>query len=146
MLGGTGWRPVEACVVAEELGRAQDGSAWLGTTIGAAALASAPGYPRQQLLPGLLAGTATAGVAIVGEPARIIRHDAGLDRTPPGAPQHLIHEQAGPVHFGKVLDRSPLAAFGQELPRRRSQQVEVDVLVRHRAVSCGRAAGRRCRA
>ncbi|OBG69788.1 acyl-CoA dehydrogenase [Mycobacterium sp. E3298] len=75
VLGGTGWRPVEACVVAEELGRAQDGSAWLGTTIGAAALASAPGYPRQQLLPGLLAGTATAGVAIVGEPARIIRGD-----------------------------------------------------------------------
>lgn len=73
--GGVGWRPVEACVVAEELGRAQDGSAWFGTTMGAAALASAPEDIRQQWLPGLLTGTATAGFATLGETARIIRGD-----------------------------------------------------------------------
>src|SRR5690349_13025412 len=48
-LGGAGWRPVETCVVAEELGRAQDASAWFGTTMGAAALASAPETVREQL-------------------------------------------------------------------------------------------------
>ncbi|BBX42103.1 acyl-CoA dehydrogenase family protein [Mycobacterium simiae] len=78
VMGGVGWRPVEACVVAEELGRAQDGSAWFGTTMGAAALASAPEDVRQQWLPGLLAGThcsLTAGFATVGEAARILRGD-----------------------------------------------------------------------
>lgn len=74
-MGGVGWRPVEACVVAEELGRALDGSAWFGSTIGAAALASAPEDVREQWLPGLLAGTATAGFATTGGPARVIRGD-----------------------------------------------------------------------
>ena len=37
-LGGAGWRPVEACVIAEELGRARDSSAWLGTAMAAAAV------------------------------------------------------------------------------------------------------------
>src|SRR6185312_2496895 len=50
-LGGAGWRPVETCVVAEELGRAQDASAWFGTTMAAAGLASAPDDVRDQLLP-----------------------------------------------------------------------------------------------
>ncbi|OJZ74378.1 acyl-CoA dehydrogenase [Mycobacterium paraffinicum] len=75
VVGGVGWRPVEACVVAEELGRAQDGSAWFGTVMAAAALASAPEDVREQWLPGLLAGTVTAGFATVGEAARIIRGD-----------------------------------------------------------------------
>lgn len=73
-MGGTGWRPVETCVVAEELGRANDRSAWFGTTMAAAALASAPDDVREQLLPGLLAGTTSAGVAVV-DSARIIRGD-----------------------------------------------------------------------
>lgn len=73
-MGGAGWRPVETCVVAEELGRANDRSAWFGTTIAAAALASAPDDVREELLPGLLAGTASAGVAVV-DSARIIRGD-----------------------------------------------------------------------
>jgi alkylation response protein AidB-like acyl-CoA dehydrogenase len=75
VIGGAGWRPVETCVVAEELGRAQDGSAWFGTTMAAAALASAPDEVREQLLPGLLAGTATAGFAVLGDSARVIRGD-----------------------------------------------------------------------
>ncbi|OBG91896.1 acyl-CoA dehydrogenase [Mycobacterium sp. E3251] len=74
-MGGAGWRPVEACVVAEELGRAQDGSAWFGTTMGAAALATAPEDVREQWLPGLLTGTATGGFATLDEPARVIRGD-----------------------------------------------------------------------
>ncbi|OBI92165.1 acyl-CoA dehydrogenase family protein [Mycobacterium sp. 1245805.9] len=76
VMGGAGWRPVEACVVAEELGRAQDGSAWFGTTLGAAALACGPEEVREQLLPGLLDGTVAAGFAVLDEPARVIRGDA----------------------------------------------------------------------
>jgi alkylation response protein AidB-like acyl-CoA dehydrogenase len=75
VIGGAGWRPVETCVVAEELGRAQDGSAWFGTTMAAAALGSALDEVREQLLPGLLAGTATAGFAVLGDSARVIRGD-----------------------------------------------------------------------
>ena len=75
VMGGAGWRPVETCVVAEELGRAQDGSAWFGTTMAAAALASAPDEIRKQLLPGLLSGIATAGFAVVDDSARVIRGD-----------------------------------------------------------------------
>jgi len=74
-LGGAGWRPVETCVVAEELGRAQDASAWFGTTMGAAALASAPGQVRERLLPGLLAGSSSAGFAIADDYARVVRGD-----------------------------------------------------------------------
>ncbi|OBK39218.1 acyl-CoA dehydrogenase [Mycobacterium sp. 1245111.1] len=74
-LGGAGWRPVETCVVAEELGRAQDASAWFGTTMGAAALASAPEQVREQLLPGLLAGSSSAGFAIADDYARVVRAD-----------------------------------------------------------------------
>ena len=39
-LGGAGWRPVEACVIAEELGRAHDSSPWFGIAMAAAAFAS----------------------------------------------------------------------------------------------------------
>ena len=62
-MGGAGWRPVETCVIAEELGRARDRSAWFGTTMAAAALARRPTQFRERWLPGLLAGTATAGFA-----------------------------------------------------------------------------------
>jgi alkylation response protein AidB-like acyl-CoA dehydrogenase len=81
VMGGAGRRPVETCVVAEELGRANDRSAWFGTTMAAAALSSAPDEVREQLLPGLLAGTTAAGVAVVtdfADSARIIRGD-GID-------------------------------------------------------------------
>lgn len=73
-IGGAGWRPVETCVVAEELGRANDRSTWLGTTVAAAALASAPDDVREQLLPGLLDGTMSAGINAV-DSARIVRGD-----------------------------------------------------------------------
>ena len=63
-LGGAGWRPVEACVIAEELGRARDSSAWLGTAMAAAAVASAPDAVRDRWLAALLDGTATAGVTV----------------------------------------------------------------------------------
>lgn len=72
-MGGAGWRPVEACVVAEELGRARDRSAWFGTTIAAAALTSAPDAARQRWLPAMLDGTATAGVTLPGDVVRIFR-------------------------------------------------------------------------
>ncbi len=74
-MGGAGWRPVETCIVAEELGRAHDGSAWFGSTMAATAVASAPDEIREQTLPGLLAGTTTAGVAGSLGSARVIRDD-----------------------------------------------------------------------
>ncbi|OBH62144.1 acyl-CoA dehydrogenase [Mycobacterium colombiense] len=73
--GGAGWRPVETCVLAGELGRAQDRSAWFGTTLAAAAVASASDDVREQLLPGLLAGTETAGLALHDDAVRVIRDD-----------------------------------------------------------------------
>jgi alkylation response protein AidB-like acyl-CoA dehydrogenase len=74
-LGGTGWRPVEACVIAEELGRARDSSAWLGTVTAAAAVASAPDAVRERWLTALLDGTATAGVAVADDIMRVVRGD-----------------------------------------------------------------------
>lgn len=73
-LGGAGWRPVESCIVAEELGRAQDRSAWFGTSVAAAAFATAPGEIRQLWLPDLLGGAATAGVT-VADSVRVVRGD-----------------------------------------------------------------------
>ncbi|QLL10078.1 acyl-CoA dehydrogenase [Mycobacterium vicinigordonae] len=75
-LGGAGWRPVETCVLAEELGRARDASAWLGTTVAAAALASARDDVRKDWLADLLAGTATAGLAVESDCARVILGDS----------------------------------------------------------------------
>lgn len=70
-LGGVGWRPVEATVMAEELGRAGDRSVWLGSTICAAALASAPTEIRDRWLADVLAGTAPAAVASGGATVRV---------------------------------------------------------------------------
>ncbi|ORA18754.1 acyl-CoA dehydrogenase family protein [Mycobacterium asiaticum] len=73
-MGGAGWRPIESCVVAEELGRAQDRSAWLGTVVAAAAVASAPDEIRQRWLPDLLSGAAAAGL-VADESALVVRPD-----------------------------------------------------------------------
>jgi alkylation response protein AidB-like acyl-CoA dehydrogenase len=75
-LGGSGWRPVETTVIAEELGRAQNSSTWLGCVLAAAALTSAPGEVRDQRLPAMLDGTATAGCAPSGDTVRVARCDA----------------------------------------------------------------------
>lgn len=91
-LGGAGWRPVETCVVAEELGRAQDGSAWFGTTMAAAALAGAPDGIREQWLPGLLDGTATAGFAATDYSARVIRDDVDIVLLVGGNGIHLFRD------------------------------------------------------
>ena len=74
-LGGAGWRPVEACVIAEELGRARDSSAWLGTAVAAAAVASAPDAIRDRWLAALLDGTATAGLTVAGDIVRVVHGD-----------------------------------------------------------------------
>lgn len=74
-MGGAGWRPIESCVVAEELGRAQDRSAWLGTVVAAAAVASAADEIRQRWLPDLLSGAAAAGL-VTDESALVVRPDA----------------------------------------------------------------------
>ncbi|WP_396930342.1 acyl-CoA dehydrogenase family protein [Mycolicibacterium sp.] len=74
--GGAGWLPVEAAVVAEELGRAGDRSAWLGTTIAAAALSSAPPEIRGRWLAPLIDGATTAGVALAGDTVRVAGGDA----------------------------------------------------------------------
>lgn len=74
-LGGSGWRPVEATVIAEELGRAQSSAQWLGCVTAAAALSSAPAEVRDRWLPSMLDGTATAGCALSGDTVRVVRGD-----------------------------------------------------------------------
>jgi len=74
--GGSGWRPVETAVIAEELGRAQNSSAWFGCVLSAAALTSAPGELRDRWLPAMLDGTASAGCALAGDTVRVTRGDA----------------------------------------------------------------------
>ncbi|BBZ25673.1 acyl-CoA dehydrogenase family protein [Mycolicibacter hiberniae] len=78
--GGVGWRPVEAAVVAEEIGRAGDRSAWLGSVVAAAALATAPDAVRRRLLPGVLDGSVTAAVALRTAGAGAVRV-ARVDRS-----------------------------------------------------------------
>jgi alkylation response protein AidB-like acyl-CoA dehydrogenase len=74
-LGGSGWRPVETTVIAEELGRARNSSTWFGCVLSAAALASAPGELRDRWLPPMLDGTATAGCALSGDTVRVAGGD-----------------------------------------------------------------------
>lgn len=75
-LGGSGWRPVETTVIAEELGRARNSSTWFGCVLSAAALASAPGELRDRWLHAMLDGTATAGCTLAGDTVRVACADA----------------------------------------------------------------------
>lgn len=75
-LGGSGWRPVEATVIAEELGRVRSPAQWLGCVTAAAALSSAPAEVRDRWLPTMLDGTGTAGLALSGDTMRVARGDA----------------------------------------------------------------------
>lgn len=75
-LGGAGWRTVEATVVAEELGRAGDRSTWLGATIAAAALASAPTEIRDRWLTSVMGGAAPSAVALAGDTVRVTGADS----------------------------------------------------------------------
>jgi alkylation response protein AidB-like acyl-CoA dehydrogenase len=74
--GGSGWRPVETTVIAEELGRAQNSSTWFGCVLSAAALTSASDEVRDRWLPAMLDGTAAAGCALVGDTVRVACGDA----------------------------------------------------------------------
>lgn len=73
--GGAGWRPVEACIIAEELGRAQDRSPWLGCVMAAAALADAPDDTRTRWLPNILSGNIIAGFGLAGNLVRVLAAD-----------------------------------------------------------------------
>lgn len=75
-LGGAGWRPVEAAVVAEELGRAGDRSTWLGAVIAAAALSTASAGIRDRWLAEVLDGAAPSAVALAGDTVRVIGADS----------------------------------------------------------------------
>ena len=72
---GSGWRPLESCVIAEELGRAHDPTPWLSSVVAAAALASAPGELRDRWLPSLLKGTKIGGFARAARTVRVIDGD-----------------------------------------------------------------------
>lgn len=87
--GGAGWLPVEAAVVAEELGRAGDCSGWWGTTVAAAALASAPDDVGDGLLHAVLAGDAVVATAPDGPTIRVVG----------GAPEALITLGCNGVHL-----------------------------------------------
>jgi len=74
-LGGSGCRPVETAVIAEELGRAQNSSPWIGCVIAAAAVSTAPADVRDRWLPGMLDGTTTAACTLTGDVVRAIAGD-----------------------------------------------------------------------
>ncbi len=75
-LGGSGWRPVETTVIAEELGRSGNSTHWLGCVTAAAALTSAPVDVRDRWLPALLDGTTTAACALPGDVTRVAGADS----------------------------------------------------------------------
>jgi len=97
-LGGSGWRPVESTIIAEELGRVQNSSAWFGSVLAAAALASAPGDVRDRWLPAMLDGTASAGCALSGDTVRI----AGVDSL-----DILVTLGRNGIHLFEVSDAMP---------------------------------------
>ncbi|MGE2721192.1 acyl-CoA dehydrogenase family protein [Mycolicibacterium celeriflavum] len=70
-LGGSGWRPVETTVIAEELGRAGNSTHWLGSVLAAAALSSAPAEARDRWLPAMLDGTGAAACALAADVTRV---------------------------------------------------------------------------
>ena len=72
-LGGVGWRPVEATVIAEELGRSGDSSSWHGSVLSAAAMSTAPDEIRDHWLPLMLDGTASAACTIAAGVVRVVR-------------------------------------------------------------------------
>lgn len=97
-LGGSGWRPVETAVIAEELGRAQNSSAWFGCVVSAAALTSAPGELRDRWLPAMLDGTVSAGCALAGHTVRVAQG---------GAIDILITLGNNGIHLCEVSDSMP---------------------------------------
>jgi alkylation response protein AidB-like acyl-CoA dehydrogenase len=97
-LGGSGWRPVETTVIAEELGRAQNSSTWFGCVLSAAALASAPDHVRDRWLPAMLDGTAAAGCALSGDTVRVVSGDV-IDI--------LVTLGRNGIHLFEVSDSTP---------------------------------------
>ncbi|WP_234897778.1 acyl-CoA dehydrogenase family protein [Mycolicibacterium vanbaalenii] len=97
-LGGAGWLPVETVVIAEEIGRAGDRSAWFGTTMAAAALASAPGDIRDRWLPSVLDGNVSAGLALAGDTVRV---------TNAGALRLLVTLGRNGIHVFELSDTTP---------------------------------------
>ncbi|MCT7661210.1 acyl-CoA dehydrogenase family protein [Mycobacterium deserti] len=97
-LGGSGWRPVETTIIAEELARAQNTSTWFGCVLSAAALNSAPEEFRDRWLPAMIDGTATAGCAVAGDTVRVVHGDA-LDI--------LITLGSNGIHLVEVSDALP---------------------------------------
>lgn len=97
-LGGAGWLPVEAAVVSEEIGRAGDRSTWLGTTIAAAALGSAPVDIRDRWLPSVLDGTVPSGSALAGGTVRVIDADSL---------QFLVTLGDNGIHLFELSDATP---------------------------------------
>ncbi|OBB04724.1 acyl-CoA dehydrogenase [Mycobacteriaceae bacterium 1482268.1] len=75
-LGGSGWRPVETTVIAEELGRSGNSTPWLGCVTAAAALSGAPPEPRDRWLPAMLDGSGAAACALAGDVTRVAGADS----------------------------------------------------------------------
>ncbi len=99
-LGGAGWLPVETVVVAEDIGRAGARSAGFGTTMAAAALASAPDGIRDRWLPSVLDGTVPAGVALAGGTVRV---------TNAAALRLLITLGGDGIHLFELSDTTPIS-------------------------------------
>ncbi|OBH94833.1 acyl-CoA dehydrogenase family protein [Mycobacterium sp. E2733] len=105
-LGGSGWRPVETTVIAEELGRARNSSTWFGCVLAAAALTSAPGEVRDRWLHAMLDGTATAGCALASDTVRVARGDV-IDI--------LVTLGRNGVHLFEISEATPRSRDGELL-------------------------------
>lgn len=73
--GGSGWEPLVATVIAEELGRARATAPWVSSMVCATAVSWATADLRDRLLPGLLAGTTCGALAVHGAPVRVTHAD-----------------------------------------------------------------------
>lgn len=98
---GAGWRPVEACVIAEELGRARDKSPWSGGVLAAAALAAAPESVRDTWLPDALSGAIACAFAPDADVVRIVGGDVARIVVTVGG------EGVRLMELGEVHDRRP---------------------------------------
>jgi alkylation response protein AidB-like acyl-CoA dehydrogenase len=101
--GGSGWRPVEACAIAEEAGAAYSPSSWAESALAASAL-SALSHARDQMDP-VLAGE-TSATFCTGQ----ITLDAAVSRASgvfpfsAGLPAHILVVADGEGDVGAIVD------------------------------------------
>lgn len=99
-MGGSGQGPVEVMVVAQELGRALGGAAFVASTVLAGELLWRLGSPAQQRrwLPDLASGTVQAGVALYEDGVRYDWRRLQMQARPSGDGYVLNGRKTGVLH------------------------------------------------